>query len=273
MAFFSIDEDVELYYRDLGHGQPVVFIHGAWMSHRFFQKQTPYFSQTYRSISFDLRGHGRSTKVPYGHTVANYARDLRAFLDGLKLKEAILVGWSLGGMLIWEYFNQFGAENLSGVVIVNQPASDFRWDDWPQGLVDLSELRYRMQAIQTDWASYLNGFIPSMFRHPQSHGEFRWMFEEITRLPESIAGAILFDKTLQDYRPLLSKVSLPTLLCFGAHDKLVPVTAGHQLAAAIPDSRLVIFKDSGHCPFFEQPDEFNAQVDKFIRAKKETSKE
>ncbi|MFP3441904.1 alpha/beta hydrolase, partial [Pantoea sp. SIMBA_133] len=66
------------------------------MSRRFFKKQLPYFRQKYRAISLDLRGHGQSSHVQTGHTVANYARDIKKFIDELHLKEVTLVGWSMG---------------------------------------------------------------------------------------------------------------------------------------------------------------------------------
>ncbi|MEY9870239.1 pimeloyl-ACP methyl ester carboxylesterase [Peribacillus sp. B2I2] len=91
------------------------------------------------------------------------------------------------------------------------------------------------------------------------------MLKEVTKMPESIASAILFDQSIVDYREFLPKINIPTLLCFGRHEKVIPVAAGEHLHKNIPHSQLVIFEDSCHCPFMEESDLFNETVDCFIR--------
>jgi len=111
MAYFRLSKGVDLYYEKKGKGQPVIFIHGVWMSSRFFKKQMPYFAKRYQAIALDLRGHGRSSHVPKTYR-CQLCADLRAFIRGLKLKNVILAGWSMGSFVIWDYFRQFGAENV-----------------------------------------------------------------------------------------------------------------------------------------------------------------
>jgi len=266
MPYFDLEDDVQLYYEELGHGQPVIFIHGVWMSSRFFQKQMGYFSERYEAIFLDLRGHGRSTHVPYGHTVAGYARDLHAMIRGLGIENAVLVGWSMGAFVIWDYFKQFGAENVRATVVVDESASDYKSPDWPLGLADFPTLCHFMNAVQTDRAQFVREFIPLMFRDKPAEDDVAWMFEEITRLPESIASAILFDQTVQDYRPALSQVTVPTLICSGRDEKLIPVSAGEHLQENLVQARLLVFENSGHCPFLEEPERFNQEVDRFIQS-------
>ncbi|WP_347552565.1 alpha/beta hydrolase [Pseudalkalibacillus hwajinpoensis] len=264
MPFMNLEKEVELYYEDVGMGQPVIFIHGVWMSSRFFKKQLPYFRQKYRAISLDLRGHGQSTHVHSGHTVANYARDLKCFIDNLHLKEVTLVGWSMGAFVIWEYLNQYGEDNVKGTVIVDELASDFKWPDFEIGAFDLSALTGMMQDIQTDQAGLLKGFLPLMFKEELPQSELDWMLEETTKVPSSIASAILFDQSTIDCRPYLNKINKPTLLCFGKEEKLIPVAAGKHLKSEIPNSRLELFEDSCHCPFLEETERFNRVVDEFM---------
>ncbi len=79
---------VELYYEDVGSGDAVVLVHGVWMSSRCFAPQLEGLADRHRVLALDLRGHGRSEHATSGHTVAQYARDLRAFLEALELREA-----------------------------------------------------------------------------------------------------------------------------------------------------------------------------------------
>ncbi len=255
-----------LYYEDSGNGQPVVFIHGVWMSGQFFREQVPYFARLYRVIVPDLRGHGRSAPVHYGHTLPVYARDIGEMIDCLGLRDVVLVGWSMGSMVIWEYFRQFGLKNIKATVVIDQPATDFTNDEWSMGLFDFSGLWDMMDAVQTDREGAVRTLIPLMLKDEPSGEDFRWMFDEITRLPESVASAILFDQTLRDYRQVVPDVDVPTLLCFGRDEKLYPVAAGEHLLENLPDSRLVVFEESSHCPFLEEPDRFNREVDRFIQS-------
>jgi pimeloyl-ACP methyl ester carboxylesterase len=251
-------------YEEQGSGDPIIFVHGLWMSSRFFANQLSHFGMTNRAIAVDLRGHGRSEHTAGGHTVANYARDLRALIEELDLTDAVLVGWSMGAMVVWEYQKQFGDSDLKGTVVVDQSASDLRTDDWPLGFADLPTLAHFMAGVQTDRAAVVQDFIPLLFKDPPSPEDLRWMTEEITRVPESIASAVLFDQTVQDYRPDLAGFKVPTLLCFGRDEKLIPVALGQHLEDTLPDARLVVFEHSGHCPFLEEPARFNETVDEFI---------
>jgi pimeloyl-ACP methyl ester carboxylesterase len=182
----------------------------------------------------------------------------------LGLKQVVLVGWSMGAFVLWDYIKQFGVENLKATVIVSESASDFKWPDWPNGIADFPGLCGMMHDVQTDRAAFVRSFIPLMFKNAPSETDTAWMFEEITRLPESIASSILFDQTVQDYRPILHQVTVPTLACFGRDEKLIPVAGGEHLVKNLPSARLLMFEESGHCPFLEEPDRFNGEVDQFI---------
>ncbi len=265
MPYVSLN-GTQLYYEEKGLGQPIIFIHGVWMSGRFFHKQFEYFAQRYRTIILDLRAHGRSAQVHSGHTMANYARDIHGLMERLKLADVVLVGWSMGAFVIWDYFKQFGAENVKAAVIVDQSASDFKAPDWPLGVFDLKSLCQLIAAIQTDRETVVRQFIPKMFKKEPTEEDTKWMFDETTRLPESIASTILFNQTMQDYRPTLSSFTVPTLLCFGIDEKLIPVAAGEHLYQNLPDARLLVFEQSGHCSFLEEPDRFNQEIDRFVQS-------
>ncbi|MDM5155194.1 alpha/beta hydrolase [Bacillus sp. DX1.1] len=266
MPHITLENNVNLYYEDKGNGTPILFIHGVWMSSRFFQKQMPYFSEKYRSISVDLRGHGQSSHVETGHTISTYAHDLHAFIEALSLKNVILVGWSMGAFVVWEYIKQFGEQNLKASVIVDELASDYKWPDFPIGAFDFPTLIHFMREVQTNQVEFLKGFIPLMFKDPLSEDDSAWMLEEVTKVPASIASAILFDQSAVDYREDLNKITKPTLLCFGREEKLIPVAAGEHLHKHINNSQFVIFENSCHCPFLEETDHFNKVVDSFIQS-------
>ena len=221
---------VNFNYEDRGSGQPVVFIPGLWMSARFFKRQMEGLGDHYRVVAFDLRAHGQSEHVQSGHTMTQYARDLKAFLEHLQLNDVVLAGWSMGAFVIWDYFKQFKGERVKATIVIDQSASDFKWPDWPYGFADLPTLAHLIATVQTDRNGFVPGFLPNLFRNPPSETELAWMVEEACRLPVSIATSVFFDQTVQDYRPVLPTVNVPTLLTFGRDEKLVPVAAGEHLS-------------------------------------------
>ena len=131
------------------------------MSSRRFAPQLEGLADRHRVLALDLRGHGGSEHAQSGHTVAQYARDLRAFLEALELREPVVVGWSMGALVLWDYVRQFGVDGLRGIVVVDQTPSDYKWPDWPHGGFDFEELRQVMSACQTDRSAFVDEFVPS----------------------------------------------------------------------------------------------------------------
>jgi non-heme chloroperoxidase len=256
---------VELYYEDVGSGDAVVFVHGVWMSSRCFAQQLEGLADRHRVLALDLRGHGRSEHAPSGHTVAQYARDLRGFLEVLGLDRPVVVGWSMGAFVTWDYVRQFGPDGLRGVVVVDQTPSDYKWPDWPYGFFDFEALCHTMAACQTDRSAVLDDFIPAVFKaEPPAAEQAALIREETLRLPDTIASAIIFDQTAQDYRDVLPRMTMPALVCTGRDEKLVPIAAEEYVAEQMPNARLVVFEESGHCPFMEEPDRFNTVIADWI---------
>ena len=112
--------DIEIYYKDWGKGQPIVFSHGWPLSADDWDPQMLFFlSKGYRVIAHDRRGHGRSTQVADGHDLDHYADDLKAVTDHLKLKDAIHVGHSTGGGEVVRYLGRHGDKNVAKAAIIS----------------------------------------------------------------------------------------------------------------------------------------------------------
>jgi len=257
--------DCELYYEDEGSGRPVIFIHGLWLTSRFFTRQREHFARGHRFIAPDLRGHGRSEKVLHGHTVPTQTRDLHELIEGLGLEDVVLVGWSSGAFCIWEYVKQYGDDHVAGVVIVDESASDLNRDGWTLGAMDLDGLIGMVEMVQTAHAEIVRGrFVNLMFATPLAPDDFEWMVEEITQIAPVVAAVAAFDQLTRDYRDALADVRVPALVCHGALDQMVSPANGPYLAEAMPDARLVTFEESGHAPFWDEADRFNAELETFI---------
>ena len=263
MAVQPLGNGVTLCLEDAGTGIPVVFLHGVMMSRDFFKHQIPYFSKHYRVLAPDFRGHGDSDKVLSGHTVPTYAQDLRAVFETRHVEHPVLVGWSMGAMVIFEYLTLFGQEDIAGIVIIDQPPSDFAWQGYEFGVFTLEWLIRSVEGLQTEQRALVRNFVDLMLHKP-AESEVDWMVGEITKVPPAIAVSILVTQTFRDYREFFSKIHVPTMVVFGGDDKLTSPKAGEFIASRIPDAKLQIFEQSSHCPFYEEPELFNRVLHEFV---------
>jgi pimeloyl-ACP methyl ester carboxylesterase len=234
------------------------------MSSRFFAEQVGPLAAAHRVVTVDFRGHGASPACDHGHTPASYARDVHELLEALELDGAVLVGWSMGAIVAWQYLRQFGIHRVAGQVVVSQGPSDLKRSDWPLGMLTYADLGELCVAVQEDMPAAFADFTPTMFAAAPSEEERAWMLHEILRCRPTTATAILLSQTLPDARPVLDGLALPTLLAFGRDEQLVPVAAGEWLRDHVPGSELVLFERSGHCPMLEEPERFNALVADFV---------
>ncbi len=257
-----LSSDVTLHVVDEGDGPPIAFIHGVMMSGRFFKGQVTGLSGSHRVLVPDLRGHGRSEKVLSGHTVGNYAQDLHLLFQARGVARPLLVGWSMGAMVVYEYLKAFGSDAVAGVVIVDQPPSDFAWDGYPFGVLTVEALAEMVEALQLNQRGVATEFAELMQHNPQAEVS-AWMIEEIMRVPAAVAATILVNQTLRDYRSFLPQIECRTLAAFGADPKLTSPDAGRYIAGEIPNARFEVFEQSSHCPFLEETDRFNRLVGQF----------
>lgn len=257
----------DLYFEADGEGPPIVFLHGVLHSLRFFQPQLTGLSDTYRVVAVDFRGHGRSEKTDLGHTVAQYARDIHTFLEQRGLEDVVLVGWSLGALVSWEYVDQFGTDRLRGLVDVDMEASRFQWDDYEHGLTDLDGLLDTLALTQKDRTSIAERMTEQVFKNPSDETK-TLQFDEISRTPATIRSTILLDAATRDYRHIVRELDIPMLVCAGAEEETTrgTVAAVRNVADLAPDARFELFEDSGHGPCFEEPERFNRVVSRFVDA-------
>jgi pimeloyl-ACP methyl ester carboxylesterase len=170
----------------------------------------------------------------------------------------------MGVFVVLDYIRQFGTDSIGGLIDVDEAASDFKWDGWEHGFLDLPTLHSLMTAVQDDKDAFIRDFVPDMFHNPQTQQNLEWMVSESSKLPTGPLSAILFDQTVQDYRDVLETIDVPTLICWGEHDQLLPVSGAPYMRDHIQGARLEVFGDSGHCPFLEESEKFNQVVQGFL---------
>ncbi|WP_255171249.1 alpha/beta fold hydrolase [Natrononativus amylolyticus] len=252
-----------LYYEDHGDGAPIIFLHGATAGLRYFEPQLTGLSDEYRCLAFDFRGHGRSEKTELGHTLPQHARDFHAFLTQLDLDEAVVVGWSMGAIVSWEYIDQFGTDRIRALVDVDMEPSPLQRADYDYGSYSVEGLRDALVRIQTNPLEHLDRQIEALLKDPPSRERRTMMFDESSRTPSPISGAMLLE-LMRDYRDVLPAIDVPTLVCAGADEKWRSVESVEYAADLIPNARFELFEESGHCLTIEEPEKFNRVVSDFV---------
>lgn len=269
MPFVKASDGVLLHYSSTGTGRPIVLVHGWTMNGRFFRKNIDALAQDHRVITIDSRGHGLSGKDLVHLTMEQVGEDLETVLTALDLHDVVLAGWSMGMATVYNYLARFGTARLAGVVDIDMTPYLFAEDDWPHGvfgnLTPASSLEVQRQIVR-DRTGLTETLIPAMFAADSTaDGDVvAWWADQATTVPDLTALALWVSFSSQDWRPLLPSIDVPVLLAHGLKSQIYPTPVWEFLAERIPATETVLFEESGHSPFWEQPEKFNAAVIDFV---------
>ncbi|HEY0130354.1 MAG TPA: alpha/beta hydrolase [Allosphingosinicella sp.] len=259
MRHFTASDGARIAYSDEGQGRPIVLLHGLMANAGFFGSQRE-LADSFRVVTVDLRGHGRSPAGPVPPTIRLLADDVAALARALGLEGAVAVGWSLGAAVLWRVLAGPASKMFAGAVVVDMTPRVLNDRDWGLGL-SRETCEARTQAIRDDFPAFAAAAGQAIFASPGPQAD-RAAQAFAANDPAPI-GALWESLVEDDFRPLLPSIRQPTLVVHGARSHLYGAdTAGH-LVAALPNARSVTFDRSGHSPHLEQPELFNATLRDF----------
>ena len=271
--------DVELYYEDHGSGQPVVLIHGYPLSGASWEKQVPMLLNAgYRVITYDRRGFGKSSQPTEGYNYDTFAEDLHKLITQLKLRDFVLVGFSMGGGEIARYFGKYGSKGASNAVIIGGvPPFLLKTADNPEG-VDSSVFDGIQKAVAADRYAFFTEFFKNFYNTDMLLG--KRVTEQVVQASWNIAAGSSATASLacvptwhEDFRKDLARVDVPTLVIHGDDDRIVPITAaGLRTANLIKGARLVVVKGGPHYITWTHAEEVNSELLNFLGEKPLKSK-
>lgn len=267
MSEVIANDGTRLFYDEAGEGRPLVLIHGWTFSGRFFAPRVPALARHARVISPDLRGHGRSEKPGHGYRVARLAADLRDLLEALDLRDAVLLGWSLGAPVIWSHLELFGRERVAGAVFVQQSPRQYYSPDWKlghRGCFDAASLAVTLTKLQTDPAGFDAQNLSSCVHKPLNDDERRAFLAEMALSPPDARAGIMSDMTVQDWRDLLPHLDLPALMMVARRDSVFPPEGPAFVGEQMPNAQTLFFEESSHMLFHDEPEKFEAGVIGFL---------
>ncbi len=268
MPYFATEDNCRLYYEVRGEGQPVVFIHGWSVNRHFFKKQVPAFAEKYQVVTYDLRGHGDSDRPEKGLYLSRFAQDLHELIEYLGLKNVVLVAWSMGVQIVWDYISQFGCANLAKIVLIDMtpkviadPDEDWEYTMYPA--YDRKAGMAFLEDIAVDWDAAAEKFAPGIFFRGPAQEEIPWVIDMLKRNTVHVMLTMWLAMLQSDYRDVMPKITVPCLLTYGTcRSKRMPHTE-EWLHAHIKGSETAVF-NGGHIHFLQDPERFNEVVLQFL---------
>jgi len=252
--------NITIGYNDQGTGLPIVFLHAFPLDRTMWATQEDALSSQFRIVTIDLRGHGESDALLWRYTLEQSADDVRALLDYLAIRQALFVGLSMGGYILFAFYRKY-ASRVKGLILADTRAQADTVEG-KEGRFQLAQTAYKKGP-----AAIADIMIPKLLSpvtiqtRPDLVQQVRAMIES-NQISE-IAGDLMAMADRPDSAPLLSQIACPTQIIVGELDQATPPADSKFMAEQIPHARLAIIPNAAHLANLEQPDAFNQIVSAF----------
>ena len=273
MATITTKDGTQIYYKDWGTGQPIVFSHGWPLTADDWDGQMLFFGQHgYRVIAHDRRGHGRSDQTWDGNEMDTYADDLAALFATLDLKDAIMVGHSTGGGEVTRYLGRHGTKRAAKAVLISSvPPLMLKTDKNPAGLPISVFDGLRAELVANRPQFYKDITLP-FYGYNRPGAKISEGIREHWWLQGMMGGAKAhydcikaFSET--DFTEDLKKIDVPTLIMHGDDDQIVPIDDSARLSIKlVKGAVLKVYAGAPHGMAETMRDQINADLLEFIKA-------
>ena len=274
MPTVTTTDGVEIFYKDWGTGQPIMFHHGWPLSSDDWDAQLLFFVQHgYRVVAHDRRGHGRSTQVGHGHDMDHYAADAAAVVEHLDLRDVVHVGHSTGGGEVARYVARHGGDRVAKAVLIGAvPPLMLQTEANPGGL-PIEVFDGIRAGVAANRAQFFLDFASGPFygyNRPgaePSEGVIRnWWRQGMTGgIVAHYDGVKAFSET--DFTDDLQKIEVPTLVLHGDDDQVVPIADSAELSITLlRNGTLKVYPGFPHGMATVHADVINADLLEFVRS-------
>ena len=265
---------IDLYYEDHGSGKPVTLIHGWPLSGRSWEKQVPVLlAAGYRVITYDRRGFGDSSKPTSGYDYDTFAEDLHKLVTKLDLRDAALIGFSMGGGEVARYLGTYGSERVrKAAFLASIPPFLLKTADNPSG-VDGGVFDGIKAGIVADRLAFLTAFFAKFYNTDVLGG--KRISDQAVQFSWNVAAGASPKGTLDcvsawltDFRKDLARIDVPTLVVHGDADRILPIDAtGKRTHELIKGSRLVVVEGGPHGLNWTHAEHVNRELLDFLGQK------
>jgi non-heme chloroperoxidase len=264
---------IDLYYEDHGAGAPVVLIAGWPLTGASWEKQAKDLMDAgYRVITYDRRGFGRSGRPMWGYEFDTLARDLDIVVSSLELRDATLVGFSMGTGEVTRYLGRYGSARVRRAAFISSaPPFLLKTPDNPEG-VDQGVFDQIVMSIGRDRLAYLSMFLADFYNVDVLGGSL--VSDEVVRYSWNIAAdaspkalADCVPAWLTDFREDIPHIDVPALIVHGDADRILPIEAtSARLHEMLPDSRMVSVEGGPHGIIWTHADQVNTELMDFLKS-------
>jgi len=247
-----------IHYISLGRGQPVIFLHGWTSGAREWLPFASELADTHQVICWDARGHGaHEPPIPQQMSVSQMADDLDRLLTEHDLRDAILVGHSMGALVSWEYIRNYGLGRLGGLCIVDQSPKLLTDPEWSLGIYGDFDHERNQRFLLRLKEYFAEGVLElaaqGLNRRSRENYEansrgFQQMREYLRGLNAPALIACWESLTRQDYRAVLPGIDLPTLLIYGDSSQFYNADVPLWVEASLPHPALQVYPAADHSP-------------------------
>ncbi|GHU85189.1 hypothetical protein FACS189473_3960 [Spirochaetia bacterium] len=288
LCYFEASDGVKVRYIDVGEGRPLIFIHGFGSN---AESSMPYFNVLQarcRCVTWDQRGCGHTDAINVG--LKQSAQDLNALITHLHLEKAAVLGYSMGGSVVFSYFEQFGSDHIDRILIGDMTPKVLNDESWRLGL---HQGNYFQKDYDNDIAMMKNSFTDFITyfvalclikSHPDDPREFsvkpghrrlivdamggsETLVDAMLNVPEHLRSSCiqyLRDIMDMDFREVLPKIDVPTALIHARPGSIYAPEAAAYMAERIPNAVLYPFEDCTHMLRSEKPQQFIQTIDEFM---------
>ncbi len=265
----ALPDGITLAYIDTGNptGPPVVLIHGYTDNARDWVPMLPYLSKRFRLIVVDIRGHGKSSKPECCYTRLDFAYDIKLLLDALSIRQADLIGHSLGS-IIAQTFAEYWPERTNRVVLISSTGGRPPGSTAPAQFDFAAEIKKLKDPIDPDspfmiaWWDSPTPVNPDFIRRERLDSAAIPLGVWLAVLDEALPTATAY----ADLQSTLPRLKAPTLLIWGSKDPIMEEPVRKTLRDALPGAEVKIFAGLGHNPFWENPPAVARVINAFLGA-------
>ncbi len=275
METFTASDNTTLHYVSLGHGRPLIFLHGWTANAREWLPFAAELADRFQVFCWDARGHGDHAYAAGCNTdVSRMALDLQELIELHRLEDVVLVGHSMGALTAWEYIRQQGTRHLTGLCLIDQSPKLVTDEGWQEGIYGhfcRDKSQNLLERLQQDFAEGVLELIAfgnnrrSRENYERNSRGFQQIRQYLQQLDAPLLTRCWRSLTAADYREVLPAIDVPALLVYGDESQFYSLDLARWVAQQIGDSELHIYEKSDHSPHLWHRERFVYDLGRFAQ--------